>query len=144
MLSDTIRADMIASMKAGEALRLSVLRMILSEMNYKKIEVQRDLTDVDVLAVLQKEAKKRREAIESYIAGGREEQAKTEREELVILEKYLPEMLSEGEIKIEVTKLLSDQDIREFGQAMKIVSPALKGKAEGGMVAKIVKDLLAK
>jgi uncharacterized protein len=142
MLSDRIRADMVAAMKAGQAMRLSVLRMVLSEMNYKKIDLQRELTDADVLAVLQREAKKRREAVESYNAGGREEQAKSEQDELVILSEYLPEMMSEEEVKKEVGKLLVGT--MDFGQAMKIVSPALKGKTEGGMVARIVKEHLAK
>lgn len=90
MLSDQIRNDLNAAMKAGDSLRVSVLRMLLSAFNYKKIDLQRDLTRVDEIAVTQNEAKKRREAIESYRAGGRKELEEQESRELEMLQTYLP------------------------------------------------------
>ena len=139
MLSDQIRIDLTTSMRAGDSLRTSVLRMLLSELNYKKIELQKDLEDVDVVAVLQKEAKKRREAIEAYTKGGRSEQADMEAKELEILQTYLPKQMTEDEVRAEIATLgLSG----EFGQAMRIVSPIFKGKADGQMVARVVKEVL--
>lgn len=138
MILDQIKTDTIAAMKAGEPLRVSVLRMLSSEANYKKIDVQRELTDEDMLTVLNKEAKKRREAIEAYSAAGRTESAEKEAAELKILQAYLPTLMTEDEVKNQISKLELPKD---FGQAMKIVSPQFRGKADGSVVAKIVKEL---
>lgn len=139
MLITQIKEDLITSMKAGSSLRTSVIRMLISELNYKHIDLQRDLTDEDVTAVLLKEAKKRREAIEAYEKGGRVEQAAQEKAELEILQDYLPKQMSEDDVRAEISKLnLSG----EFGQAMRVVSPLFKGKADGQMVARIVKEVL--
>lgn len=89
MLSDRIKADMVAALKAGEVLRLSVLRLLVSELNYKKIEMQKELTDEDVMGVIFREVKKRKEAVESYTAGGRQEQAEQEQREMEILKEYV-------------------------------------------------------
>jgi uncharacterized protein len=143
MIADQIRTDIITSMKSGAALRLSVLRMISSEINYKKIEVQRELTDEDTLSVLQKEAKKRREAIDSYEKANRSEAAAKEKEELEIIQNYLPTLLSEEEIRSQISNIKELEGLTEFGQVMRIVSPMFKGKADGSMVARIVKEKLA-
>lgn len=139
MLIDQIKKDQIAAMKAGEALRLSVIRMLQSAIGYKQIELQRQLTDADVLAVIANEAKKRREAIASYQAAHREAQADQEQQELEILQAYLPAQLSEEQIQIELGKLQLPPD---FGQAMKMVAPIFKGKADGSVVARLVKEKL--
>ncbi len=144
-LADQIRGDLVVSMKAGDALVTLVLRMLLSEMNYKKINVQRELTDADIRDVVAHEVKKRREAIESYTAGGRPEQAQTEQQELEILSKYMPKMMDEEEIKTSVIKILesiSIEDRKEFGKVMKVAAPQFKGRADGAMVAKVVKECL--
>ena len=137
MLADQIRADMTAAMKSKEALLLSVLRGITSELNYKKIELQRDLADMDVVAVLQKEAKKRREAIEAYTKANRADSASKEAEELKILEQYLPKQLSEEEIRAEIGDLTR---FTSFQQAMKELSDKFRGRADGAVVVKIVKE----
>ena len=146
MLNDNIRNDLNFAMKAREVLRVSVLRMLISEINYKKIDLQRDLTDEDVVGVIQKEVKKRREAIEAFSAGGRPEQAETEQKELEMLMAYLPAQVDEKEIQDEVIKLmgrLSDEEKSNFGQVMRVVSPVFKGKADGRVVADIVKKILS-
>lgn len=139
MKSYQIRTDLNAAMKAGDSLKVSVLRMVLSAFNYKKIDLQKDLTEADEIAVLQNEAKKRREAIESYRAGGRTEQEEQEAKELEILQAYLPEQMGEEEIRNEIKKLNLPSD---FGQAMKIAAPMFRGKADGGMVARIVREVI--
>lgn len=140
MLVEQIKADMTAAMKSGEVLRLSVLRMLVSEMNYKQIDAQRELTDEDVVVVLQKEAKKRREAIESYQKAGRTDQAEKEQEELEILQVYLPKMMGEEEIREEIKKIEEIKELNDFGQIMRIVAPKFKGRADGALVAKIVNE----
>lgn len=141
MLQDTVKTDVVAAMKSGQALKLSVLRMLSSELNYKKIEVQRDLTDEDVVGVLNKEAKKRREAIASYNAANRMEQAKKEEEELAILQAYLPALMSEEEVRVELAKIDLPGD---FGQAMRVAAPLFKGRADGSLVAKLVNEKINK
>jgi len=83
--ADRIKAEMVAAMKSGDALKVSVLRMLVSALGYKRIDLQRDLTNEEVILVVQNEAKKRREAIESFEKGGRPEQAAKEKQELEIL-----------------------------------------------------------
>lgn len=143
MISDQIKADTIAAMKSGDSLRLSVLRMLTSALGYKQIDLHRDLTDEDVLAVIASEAKKRKEAIASYTAAGRTDSANKEAEELKILQAYLPILMTEEEVRNEVTKILSNQVTKDFGQAMKIVAPMFKGRADGGIVASVVKQLIS-
>lgn len=126
-------------MKAGQSLRLSVLRMLISAANYKQIDAHRDLTDEEVLGVISNEAKKRREAIDSFKAAQREEQAAKEQQELDILAAYLPKQLTEEEIRGEIGKLDLGTD---FGQAMRVASPLFRGRADGSLVAKLVKEKL--
>lgn len=139
MLFDQISADMKQALLAGEALRLSVLRMLISELNYKKIDLGHDLTDEETMAVIRREVKKRDEAILSYTAGGRVEQAKQESAEKEILQKYLPVLLTEEQIEAEIAKLEGLQTVADFGQAMRIASGVFRGRAEGSLVAKAVK-----
>jgi uncharacterized protein YqeY len=137
MLLDRINSDLHASVLASDVLRRDTLRMLVSELNYKKIEVQKDLSDADVVSVLQKEVKKRNEAILSWEASGRTESADKERQELAILQTYLPAQMSEEEIKQEIERLNLPKD---FASAMKIVAPHFKGRADGKLVAKIVNE----
>lgn len=145
--ADRIKADLTSAMKSGDALKVSVLRMLISALGYKQIDVRaglpagrQDLTDEDVTVVVQNEAKKRREAIESFAKAGREESVAKEKQELEILQVYMPKLMSEEEVKAELSKM----DLpKEFGQAMRIAAPVFKGKADGGVVAKIVKELIS-
>lgn len=121
-------------------MRLSVLRMLSSELNYKQIALQRELTDADVLDVIQKEAKKRREAIDSYQKANRPEAVAQEEAELQILGTYLPTQLSEAEIKTEIGDLSRYQN---FVEAIKVLSLKFKGRADGATVVKIVKEHFA-
>lgn len=137
-----IKQDLNAALKAGEALVVSVLRMLLSELNYKQIELQRELNEGDIAGVVGREVKKRKEAMEAFTAGGRPEQAATEKQELEILQAYLPAQMNQQEIEMEIEKILKDKKFSNFGEAMREISPIFKGKADGGVVAAIVKEKL--
>lgn len=134
---------MIAALKSGDALKVSVLRMLISELNYKKIELQRELTDEDVTGVIAKEVKKRKEAILAYENAGRKEQTETEKKELDILNSFMPAQLGEEEITDRITHMKELEGVTDFGQAMKIVAPIFKGKADGAMISQIVKKHIA-
>ena len=131
---------MKTAMKAGDKSRLSAIRMLVSAVRYVGIDAG-EMTDEKVIAVLQKEAKKRRESIEAYTAAGRTEAAEQEKRELAIVEEYLPKMMKEGEVKAKVEEVLKNGSFPNFGAAMGACMAALKGQADGGMVSRMVKEL---
>ncbi len=140
-LKQKIREDMKQAMRAKEAQKLSVLRMLISAINYAQIDTKGEMDEKAVEQVLRREAKKRREAIEAYRQGGREESAQKEEFELKIIEAYLPQQMSEEEVRAKVKEILGGQELN-FGQAMGMVMKELKGKADGGLVNKIVREMV--
>ena len=137
MLTDKLKLDLTDATKSGDAVRRDTLRLLLSAMNYKQIDLQHDLSDEEVLAVINSEAKKRRESILAYETNNRPELAVSEKAELLVLESYLPKQLSEEEIRAEIATLDLPSD---FAGSMKIVAPLFKGRADGKLVAKIINE----
>lgn len=140
MLNDKVRTDLTAAMKAGDKFVVETLRLLVSEINYKQIDLGREMTDADVAGVIEKEVKKRREAVAAFTAGSRPEQAKAEEKEIQLLAAYLPQQMTREEIVQELKTMNLPKD---FGQAMKIVAGVFKGKADGRMVADLVKELIS-
>ncbi len=144
-LKQQIISDLTTAMKAKDALTLSVLRMLKAEI--MKFEVSgngKELTDEDVFAMIKKGVKQRKEAAEGFKKGGNEAAAQQEMDEMVILEKYLPEQMSEEEVK-KITKEVIDQmgaGPGDFGKIMGAVMGRVKGQADGNVVSKTVKELL--
>ncbi|MBI3069868.1 MAG: GatB/YqeY domain-containing protein, partial [Candidatus Levybacteria bacterium] len=126
-----------------------VLRMLLSAINYYEIQkggAGYEASDEDVLAVIQKEVKQRKDSIEQFKAGDRQDLVDKETKELEMLQAYLPEQMNEEEIKklvIETIKQTGAKSMQDMGRIMSAVMPKLKGKADGGLVSKIVKELLS-
>jgi uncharacterized protein YqeY len=148
-LKDQLHSDLTASMKARDALRTSTLRMVLTAITNAEVAGKevRELSDDDVLTVLGSEAKKRREAAEAFAEGDRPELAEKERAEAAILADYLPAQLTVEEIAVIVSAAVDSADaagqgMRAMGKVMGIVSPQVKGKADGGVVAAEVKRQL--
>ncbi|GAA5036768.1 GatB/YqeY domain-containing protein [Actinopolymorpha pittospori] len=146
-LKDRLRADLTAAMKARDALRASTLRMTLTEVTNAEVAgaTARELSDAEVLEVLDKEAKKRREAAEAFDQAGRAELATKERSEGEILAEYLPAQLSEDELAGIVRAAVTEagaSGMKDMGKVMKIVQPQVKGRAEGGRVAAAVRAQL--
>jgi uncharacterized protein YqeY len=148
-LKDQLHSDLTASMKARDALRTSTLRMVLTAITNAEVAGKevRELSDDDVLTVLGSEAKKRREAAEAFAEGDRPELAEKERAEAAILADYLPAQLTAEEIAVIVSAAVDSADaagqgMRAMGKVMGIVSPQVKGKADGGVVAAEVKRQL--
>lgn len=135
-----ILADLTNAIKSGDTVRRDTLRLLLSALNYKKIDLQHELSDEEVLSVIAVEAKKRRESIAVFEANNRAELAEAEKSELIILESYLPKQLTEEEIRNEISSLNLPKD---FGQAMKIVAPIFKSRADGKLIAKIVNEKIS-
>jgi uncharacterized protein YqeY len=148
-LKDQLHSDLTASMKARDALRTSTLRMVLSAITNAEVagKQARELSDDDVIGVLSSEAKKRREAATAFSDAGRSELADKERAEAVVLADYLPEQLDEAAIAELVTAAIeqtgaADEGMRAMGKVMGVVSPQVKGRADGGVVAAEVRRQL--
>lgn len=148
-LKDQLRTDLTTAIKARDSLRSSVIRMVLTAISTAEVagKEAKELTDDDVIAVLGTEAKKRRESAEAFEAGDRPELAQKERDEAAILADYLPEQMSAEEIQAIVTAAVEStgsagQGMKVMGKVMGVVSPQVKGKAEGGVVAAEVKRQL--
>ncbi|MCD6449204.1 MAG: GatB/YqeY domain-containing protein [Thermotogaceae bacterium] len=144
-LKDRIREDLKSAMKGRDKVAVRTLRMVIAAIKNFEVEKMKEAADEDVIAVLQKEAKKRKEAIEQYSAAGREDLASSEKAELEIIKRYLPEQMSEEDVK-ELAKEIIDQvgakTAKDFGRVMKEIMPRVKGKADGKLVNKIVRELL--
>lgn len=149
-IKDQIMADLKEAMKAKEQDRLRVLRSLKSKLLEKEISERKEgeasLSDEQTIEVLMKAAKQRKESIEQFEKGDRTDLADSEKKELEIIESYLPEMLSEDEIRdIAREKIdeLGAQDMSDMGQVMGKMMQELKGKAEGSLVSKVVKEELS-
>ncbi len=144
-LKSRLEADLHAAMKARDELVTSTLRMALTAVRTAEVAgiAARELSDDEVLAVLTKEAKKRREAATAFADAGRVELATKERAEEDILARYLPAQLSDDELRQIVCDAIAASGASSIGPAMKAVQAAVAGRAEGGRVAAEVRRQLA-
>jgi len=146
MLKAKIEEQIKEALKSGDSIRLSVLRFLLSAIKNEEIAKQKEADDEDVVAVVQRQIKQRKESIESYRKAGRKDLAQKEEAELTILNTFLPQQLSEDEVKKiveEIRSELSETEKNNFGKVMSAVMGRVKGKADGNIVAKIVKESLS-
>jgi uncharacterized protein YqeY len=147
-LKNRLRADLATSMKARDQLRTRTLRMALTSVTNEEVSgpEARELTDDEVVKVLTKEAKKRRDAAEAFEAAGRADRAAAERAEGEVLASYLPAQLSDEDL-VAIVTLAIDQTgatgMSAMGQVMKAVQPQVAGRAEGGRVAAEVRRQLS-
>jgi uncharacterized protein len=148
-LKDRLRTDLVTSIKARDELRSSTIRMVLSAITNAEVagKEARELTDDDVIGVLSTEAKKRREASAAFAEAGRTELSEKETAEAAVIAGYLPEQLGEDEIAQIVTGAIAQtgaagEGMRAMGKVMGVVSPQVKGRADGGAVAAEVRRQL--
>ena len=148
-LKDRLRADLVIAIKARDELRSSTLRMVLAAITNAEVagKESRELSDSDVLGVLTTESKKRREAAEAFDGGGRAAMADKERAEAVVLADYLPEPMTADEVSALVTTTIDDLGVAEdgmraMGRVMAVITPQVKGRADGGVVAAEVRRQL--
>lgn len=154
MLKAKIQEDLNSALKDKKELEVSVLRMALAavlskekEKRFKSGKAEEvPLTDEELIETISSEIKKRREAIELYAKGGRQELADKEKKEMEILQRYLPEQLPEEEIKKIVSEAIAKtgaKEIKDMGKVMAELMPKVKGKADSSLVSKTVKEFLA-
>lgn len=149
MNKQKLQEELRQSMLAKNELKTSVLRMLLSAINYYEIQkggAGYEASEEDVLSVVQNQAKQRRDSIEQFKNAGRTELADKEQKELEFLQAYLPKQMSEDEIKKLVKEMISQTgaaSIQDMGKVMGALMPKTKGKADGNLVSKIVKESLS-
>ena len=146
-LLDKITTDLKTAMRAKEELRLLVLRTMLSSINYAEIAKQKKLDDAGIIEVVSKEIKQRRESIEAYEKGNRQDLADNEKSEMAILQEYMPAQMSREEVTAIVAKVISEVEAKgpgDKGKVMQKLMPQVKGKADGNEVNGVVTDLLGK
>src|SRR5882724_9461061 len=149
MFLEKLDNDLTAAQKAKDSLRVDTLRLLKSRLKNEQITaqgagVQGDLPEDKIMAIISSEIKKRRDSVEAYTKGGRAELAKKEQDEIEILQTYLPEQLSEPEVAKIIEETLTGQSLSaaDFGKAMGLVMAKLKGKADGTLISKLLKEKL--
>ncbi len=144
-VKEKIMADLKEAMKSKDMDKVSTLRLLLSEIKNKEIDKRGELTDEEIYAVIQKSVKQRKESIEQYRSGGREDLVEKEQKELEILEKYLPEQLSEDELERIIDEAIKETEattLKDLGKVMRVVMPKVKGRADGKLVNEMVRKKL--
>lgn len=155
MLKENIQNDSKNALKAKDEFLVGVLRLILAAVSSKekdkkfkeKAEGDVQLSDDEIISVISSEIKRRKDAVVLYQQGNRPELTEKEQKEIEILKKYLPEQLSEAELRkiiVEAISTTGAKEMKDMGKVMADLNPKIKGKADGGEVSKIVKELLSK
>lgn len=149
MTKKDLQEELKQAMLAKDEMKKSVLRMLISAIGYYEIQkggAGYGASEEDVLAVIQKEAKQHRDSIEQFTSAGRNELVEKEEKELQILQTYLPQQMGKDEIRKLVKEILEQTgttSISDIGKIMSQLMPLVKGKADGGLVSKIVKEELS-
>ena len=145
-LKDQITDDMKAAMRAKDKARLSTVRMLLAAIKQKEVDERIELTDADVLSIIDKMIKQRRDSISQFEAGKREDLAAAERAEVAVLSAYLPQQMSESEIDAAIAEAIAATGAAGpagIGKVMAVVKPKLAGRADMAVVASRIKAKLA-
>jgi uncharacterized protein YqeY len=147
-LKEKLQSDLTASMRARDELRSGTIRMVLTAIKNEEVSGKeaRELSDGEVITVLSREAKKRREAAEAYEQAGAKDRADNEKAEGVIIAEYLPAQLSEAEVKDLIAAAIAEtgaSGAQQMGLVMKSIQPKIAGRADGGLVSSLVKAALS-
>jgi uncharacterized protein YqeY len=144
-LKNTITEDMKSAMRAKETARLGTVRLLLSAMKQKEVDERVVLSDADVLAIIDKMVKQRRESISQFEKAGRNDLAEVEKAEIAVLSAYLPRQLSEAEVAAAITAAIAETGAagaKDMGKVMGLLKPRLAGKTDMGKVSGLVKAKL--
>ncbi|KSV18832.1 MAG: GatB/YqeY domain-containing protein [Dehalococcoides mccartyi] len=144
-LKEKLGEEVKLSLRQGEKLKCSVLRMLVSAISYAEIAKQKTFTDEEIFGVIAKEIKQRRESIEAYKQANRPELVEKEQQEMEILQSYMPEQMGEAELTLIIKKVISETGAstpQDKGKVMGKLMPLVKGKADGQMVNNLVTALL--
>jgi len=146
-LRDQINEDLKTAMRAGDAARRDTIRLLQAALKQREVDERKTLTDGDVLGVIEKMIKQRRDSITQFEQGGRQDLADKEKQELALLQGYMPQALSEDEIAAAVQEAVTASGAAgpaDMGKVMAVLKPKLAGRADMSKVSAIVKARLAK
>jgi hypothetical protein len=146
-LKEKLQSDLTDAIRSKDAVKSGTIRMLLAAITNEEVagKSAKVLTDAEVITVLSREAKKRREAVEAYTNAKRDDLADKEKEEAAVIALYLPEQLSEADIKKLIADAITETNAAGpagMGLVMKVLQPKIAGKADGGVVSSLVKDAL--
>lgn len=145
-LKERLNEDMKTAMKAKDDLRLSVIRMVRSSIKNKEIDQKGEMDDRGVTEILSTLVKQRRESLKMFTDGGRDDLAQKEEKELGILLEFLPQQLTQVELEEMIARIVQEtgaQGPKDMGKVMKVLQPAIAGRADGKMVSELVRQKLA-
>ena len=145
-LKQTLLSDLKEAMKSKDPLKVDTLRLIVSEIKNKEIDLREEMGDEAIIALLTTQIKKRKEAAGMFEKGGRTDLKEKEENEMALIQVYLPEQVGEEELKQRIQAVIAEtgaQSPKDMGKVMKVVVPEFKGKAEGDQIRNIVTELLA-
>ena len=146
-MKEKLSSDLRNAQKSRDSLKTDTLRLLLSEIKNKEIDLRREIENEEIISILVTQIKKRKEAASIYEENGRKDVCEKELKESSFLESYLPEQVGEEELKKRIQEILADigaQSPRDMGKVMKIVIPEFKGKADGAIIKDLVSELLGK
>jgi uncharacterized protein YqeY len=144
-LKERVTDDMKAAMRAKDAARLSAVRLLLAAMKQKEVDERVELADVDVLSIIEKMLKQRRESIAQYEKAARQDLADQEKFEIGVLSAYLPQQMSQAEVEQAIAAAVADSGaagVKDMGKVMAILKPKLAGRADMGKISGLVKAKL--
>lgn len=144
-LKEKIQSEMVAAAKAKDAFKLGAIRMIKTSLHNKEIDAKRELKDEEILQVLASIVKQRRDSIEQFKAGNRQDLVEKEEYELKVIQAFMPQQMSAEEVEAEVVKAIAESGAaspRDMGKVMKVLMPRVAGKADGKLVSDTVKAKL--
>jgi uncharacterized protein YqeY len=145
-LKATVTEDMKTAMRAKDAPRLSTIRLLLAAIKQREVDERKDLADADIVTVIEKMIKQRRDSVEQYTKGKRQDLADIEQAEIVVLQGYMPKALSDAEVDAAIVAALAASGAKgmaDMGKLMAVLKPQLAGKADMGKVSALVKAKLA-
>lgn len=144
-LKDKLRVDMKEALKSRDSLRLNTIRSVISAVKNQEIDLKRELEEEEVLSLVTREGKKRKEASALFKQGGRMDLMEKEDQELVILQDYLPEQVSEEHLRKRVQEVIVEtgaEGMKDFGKIMKVLVPEFKGKADNSVIKDLAGEFL--
>ncbi len=144
-LHESLRDELTAAVRAGDARRRDILRLLIAALDNARIAARHELSDAESVVALQREAKQRRDSIEQYRAGGRDDLARAEEDELEVIASYLPAELDDAELRTEAEAVIAQVGAGSAADIGRVMGPLMQrvaGRAEGGRVSALVRELL--
>jgi len=144
-LKDRLNREFNEALKSGDSLKVSVIRLLRSHMKNREIDQRTELSEEDVVVIIAAAVKQRRDSIEQFSKGGREDLAQKETKEMEILQQYLPQPLSREELEILIRGAIQEAGAtgpNDMGKVMKVVMPKVKGRADGALLQARVREIL--